>query len=161
MGELSCPFGAEIVEEGVQGGVVAARSSPHQAPAVVVDDDNQVAVAPLVGDLIDPDATEAVEAVDLGVDVGADAGHDGADGAPCHPQQLHDGALGGADGQPGGLVIEVTGVPRIVAGPGHSSDGRPVRATADPGSLGLQVDAGGTQVECSPPAPSLASVITR
>ena len=45
------------------------RSGPDETAAVVVDNDDQVAVPPFVGDLIDPDPTQTSEAVDSGLDV--------------------------------------------------------------------------------------------
>ena len=66
-------FGAELVEEDVECGVVAAGAGPHQVAAVVVDDDDQVAVAAFVGDLVDPDPTQSLEPVDGRVDVCVDA----------------------------------------------------------------------------------------
>ncbi len=44
----------------LQRGVVAARSRPHQPAAVMVDDHDQIAVAALVGDLVDPDPAQPV-----------------------------------------------------------------------------------------------------
>ena len=43
MGEERGSFGTELVEEHFQGGVVAARSRPHQPATVVIDDHDQVA----------------------------------------------------------------------------------------------------------------------
>ena len=40
----------------MQGRFIAAGCGPHEPAGVVVDDDGQVVVAALVGDLIDPDA---------------------------------------------------------------------------------------------------------
>jgi hypothetical protein len=55
---------------------------PYQTSPVVVDDDNQVLVPLLVGGLIDPDAPCTLEAplAARGLQVGADAGADLADG---------------------------------------------------------------------------------
>jgi hypothetical protein len=57
----------------------------------VVDDHGQVSLALLVADLVDPDATQPLQQVELGGLVGRDPGTDPSDGAPRHPQQLCDG----------------------------------------------------------------------
>jgi transposase len=88
VGEGGRPFGAELVEEHAQGGVVAARAGPHQRAGVVVHDDDQVVVAAFVGDLVDPDAAQPIEAVHDGVDIGVDPRDDRPDGAPGDPQEL-------------------------------------------------------------------------
>ncbi len=82
MGEQRGSFGTELVEEHFQGGVVAARSGPHQPATVMVHDDDQVAVAAFVGDLVDPDPTQPVETIDGRVDVRVHARHDRPDRAP-------------------------------------------------------------------------------
>ena len=64
VGEQRRAFGAELVEEHVQRGVVAARAGPHQPAGVVIDDHDQIAVPALVGDLVDPDPAQPVEAID-------------------------------------------------------------------------------------------------
>jgi hypothetical protein len=42
----------------------------------MVDDDDQIAVAPLVGDLVDPDTTQPIEPINSGIDIGQHAGDD-------------------------------------------------------------------------------------
>src|SRR5205807_4404602 len=78
MGELGGAVGTELIKEHVQRGVVASGTSPHQPAAVMVDNHDEIAVPPLVGDLVDPDAPQPVEAVNGGVDVCVDPGHDRA-----------------------------------------------------------------------------------
>jgi hypothetical protein len=56
VGDLGGPFVAEGVEEPPQGRFVPPGRGPHQRAGVVIDHDHQVAVAALVGDLVDPDA---------------------------------------------------------------------------------------------------------
>ena len=80
MGQQRGSFGAEFVEEHFQGGVVAARSGPHELAAVMVNDDDQVSVAALVGDLVDPDPAQPVQSVNGRVDVGVHARDDRSDG---------------------------------------------------------------------------------
>ena len=50
---------AELVEEGLQGGAVAARRAPHDRAAAVVGDRGQVAVMAAIADLVDADADQA------------------------------------------------------------------------------------------------------
>ena len=56
------PALAELVEEGLQGGAVAARRAPHDRARGVVGDAGQVALAAAIGDLVDADRDEADEA---------------------------------------------------------------------------------------------------
>jgi hypothetical protein len=58
VGEQSGAFLAELVEECVHGAGLAAGRSPDQQPGVVVDHDDQVLVAALIGDLVDADAAQ-------------------------------------------------------------------------------------------------------
>ena len=75
------------VEEAVHGVLVRPVDGVHQALAVVVDHDEQVAVMSSVGDLVDADAAQPVEVVLTGAQVGRDAGDDGADRPPRAPHQ--------------------------------------------------------------------------
>jgi hypothetical protein len=83
--DLSASFLAEQLEELVEGGLVAAHTSPDQPAAVVVDHNRQVLVAPLVGDLVDPDAAQPRQAVHLAVDLGLDPGDDASHRSPPDP----------------------------------------------------------------------------
>jgi hypothetical protein len=83
--ELGRALGAERVEEAVQGGLVMAGRGPDQPAGVVVDHHRQVAVALAVGDLVDADAAQPFQAVDVGPGLLGDAGEHPADGAPGHP----------------------------------------------------------------------------
>ena len=65
-----------------------SRCGSDETAAVVVNDDSQVAVAALVGDLVDPDPTKPSEPVHRRVDVCIDAGDDRSDGPPRDAQQL-------------------------------------------------------------------------
>jgi hypothetical protein len=78
-------FGAELVEEHFQGGVVAARACPHQPAAVVIHDHDQVTVSALAGDLVDPDPVQAVETINGRVDIRVPARHDRTHRPPRHP----------------------------------------------------------------------------
>jgi hypothetical protein len=63
--------------------------------------------------------------------------------------------------EPGDLDVEVSRVPRPVAGPGHLGGRGPMRRAVDTGRCSLQVAAHGTEIERPPPAASLALVIPR
>ena len=65
MREQRRPVGAELVEEHVQRGVVAAGPGPHEPAAVMIDDHDQIAVAAFVGDLVDPDPAQPLETIDV------------------------------------------------------------------------------------------------
>ena len=119
MGDLRGPLDTERVEEPSQRGLVAAGRGPHQRAAVVIDDHGQVAVATLVGDLVDPDPTQPGETVHPGVDVGRDAGHDRPHRPPGDAHQLDHRRLGALRGQPRHRLVEVAGVPDSVTGPRH------------------------------------------
>ena len=116
---------------------------------------------PLVGDLVDPDAPQPVEAVNGGVDVCVDPGHDRANRAPRHPQQRHHRTLRGPDRQPRGHVIEVTGVTGIVPSPRHHRHRHAVRSAANTWRGGFQEYLRGAHIQGAPPAPALTAVIAR
>jgi hypothetical protein len=132
---------AEALEEAPQGGGVAPRSSPDQPAGVVVDDDDEVAPALAVADLIDAQAAETGEAVEPRVALGHHPGDDPPNGPPGDPHQLHDRGLADLGGQPGGLVIE---------GPGA--------AALDARCVGFQERHRAPQVERPPAPPILTSI---
>ena len=125
----------------------------------MVDHHHEESLAPLVGDLVDPDPAQTGQTVDRRIDVGPHPLHDGAHRAPGHPKQLFDCALGGAHSQPGGVVVEVPGVPGVVAGPGDSSNGRTVLGAGHPRRVGLEVHLGRAHIERSPTPAAFASVV--
>ena len=161
VGQLGAALLAELVEEHVEGGVVAAGAGPHQRAGVVVDDDDQVAVPALVGDLVDPDPAQPIEAVHDGVDIGVDPGDDRPDGPPCDPQELAHRRLRRAHGEPGGQVIEVPGVAGVVPGPRDRGDGRPVRSALDPGGVGLEEHLRRPEIQGPPPSTAFTVVVAR
>jgi hypothetical protein len=55
VGNFGCPLLSEFVEEYVECSLAAAGPGPDQTAGVVINHDDQVAVSPFVGDLIDPD----------------------------------------------------------------------------------------------------------
>ena len=66
VGELPGPFGAQVVEEPVQRRGVAVLARPYQPARVVIDHDQQVALALAVADLVDPDPAQPGQPVDRG-----------------------------------------------------------------------------------------------
>jgi len=160
MGDRGTAFGTELVEEPTQRCPVPARGSPQQPTRIMVDHDGQVAVVSLIGDLVDADAGQPVQAVAEGFDVDPDPGDDRAHGAPGDAHQLRDRALRTLGHQPGDRLIEAQRVPRTVACPGHVRDNNPVLGAADPRRLGLEEHPHRSGVQSPPAAPSLASVVT-
>ena len=98
--ELGDSLGPHLVEEGAKGGGTLARLDPDDPTlAVVVGHDGQVATTLSIGDLVDPEASQSLEAtlvehVSHVVDDGL------GDRLPTHAQQLGDGGLIGALGSP-------------------------------------------------------------
>ena len=115
----------------------------------------------LVGDLVDPDPPQPVEAVDRGVDVRVDACHDRSDRPPRHTQQLHHRAFRGADREPGREIVEVAGMARAVPGPRHRRDDDAMIPAADPRRIGLEEHLRRAQIQCSPSPATLTVVVTR
>ena len=161
MGDQGTALFPQGLEEPVQGGHVPSRRRPDQAPGVVVDDHGDEAVPALVGDLVDPDAPEALEAVDPGVDVGRYPGDDRPDTSPGDAHELGDRRLGGLHGEPGDTVIEVAGVSGVVACPGDLRHRRAVGGTVDPHRRALQEAPHPTQIHSPPVPPALPLVIAR
>jgi hypothetical protein len=127
----------------------------------VVDDHGQIPLALLVADLVDPDATQPLQQVDLGGLFGRDPGADPPDGPPCHPEQLRHGDPRSVGGQPRGGVLERAGEPGAVPGPGHRCGDHPVLAAAHPGRVGLQERLDRAEIQRAPAAAPVALVIAR
>jgi hypothetical protein len=118
----------------------------------VVGDHGQVAVALAVGDLVDADPVEPVQAGIVQV-ISHHAHRDGGHGLPGAAQQPGDGGLVGALGQVGHDVFEVAGEPGCWSGPRHRLGADPAAAPAgQPADLGLQVQSRGAQVQVAPAA---------
>jgi hypothetical protein len=160
VGDQGAAVGSEQVEELPQRRPVSARCCPQQSAGVVVDHDGDVAVAALVGDLVDADAAQPVQAVAEGFDVGPDPGDDRADGAPGDPHQLGHRGLGTLRDQPCHRLVEAEGVPGTMSRPRHVRDYDAVLAAGHPRRLGLHEHLHRREVQSPPPAPTLASVIT-
>ncbi len=161
MGDLGGSLRAERVEERIQRGFVASWRGPHQCPGVVIDHDRQVAVAALVGDLVDPDPTQPGEAIHPHVDIGRDPRHDRPNRAPRDAHQLGDRALRGVHGQPGDLIVERAGVSGAVTRPRHLQHRRAVFRARDAWRVGLEPATQLTDVEIPPASPPFTTVIPR
>ncbi len=105
---------------------------PQQHTCFVVDDDGEVLVAALVGDLIDADPAQVREPVGLGLRVGDHPGHDRPDRAPGDPQQIPDRRLRAVRHQPRGGVIEGVGVTGAVPSPRDLRGNDPMLGAAHP-----------------------------
>jgi hypothetical protein len=112
----------------------------------VVGDHGQVAVALAIGDVVDADAVQAVQAGIVQA-ISHHAHRDGGHGLPGAAQQSGDGGLVGALGQIGHDVFEVAGEPGTRTGPGHGLGTDPAAGPAGKAAdLGLQQQPRGTQV---------------
>jgi len=155
------PLLPELVEEPAQGGLVPPGCGPHQPARVVVHDHGEVPVAPLVGDLIDPDPPQVREPVVPGLHVLPDPGDDRPDGTPRDPHQLRHRGLRALGRQPRDLLIEHPGVARTVPRPGHRGHRHPMLPTRHPRRLRLQHHLDRAQIQGPPPPPTLSPVIRR
>jgi hypothetical protein len=84
----------------------------------VIDDAGEVALSAAIGDLIDADRDQAVQAGLVEV-IGDDALDDLPDGVPADPQQPRDRCLGHLLRQPRHDVFEVARVVSFGRGPRH------------------------------------------
>jgi hypothetical protein len=161
VGNQRAPLGAEQLEERSQRRPVPTGRGPQQPARIVIDDDSEVTVPALVGDLIDSDAPQPVQTVTEGLDISPDPGDDRPDRAPGDPQQLCHRGLRTLRHQPGDSLIEGDRVPRTVARPRHMSDHDAVLATRHPRGVGLHERLHHAQVQRPPSASTLAAVIAR
>ena len=105
-----------------------------------------------VGDLVDPDAVDLVQAgvVEL---LGDHGDHRVAHRRPGHPQQPADRLLVGACCEPRDDVLQVPGVTCVVTGPrDRLHDHHPARLAGQPTDRRPQPQLGGARVDVSPPA---------
>ena len=112
-------------------------------------------------DLVDADATQPVEQIDVAPRVVADAFADRADGTPRDAHQLGDRALGGVDRQPRGLVFKRAGEARPMPCPRDRADDNAVAATRHARRAGLHERLGASEIQGSPTPPALAEVKAR
>jgi hypothetical protein len=125
----------------------------------MVDNDDQVAMSTLVGDLIDPDSTQPFETIDCGCNVVVDSGDDRPDRPPRHPQQLTGRTLGCPNGKPGSHRVEVALMAGVVSRPRNSGDRWAMGVTLDSWCVGFDEHRGRASVERSPAPPASTSVI--
>ncbi len=149
-----CSPVAQLGEEGLQGLGVAARPGPHDGARGVVADGGQVALPAAVGDLVDADHHQPVQAVLIEV-VGDHTGHDRPDGVPADPEQPSDRGLGHLLGQKGREVLEVARVARARSGPWQRLNAHAAVRTAHPPQLVLDEAALAAEIEVAP-APASA-----
>jgi hypothetical protein len=124
----------------------------------MVNHHRQVPMAPLVGDLVDPDPGQPGEPVAGLLGIGRHPCHDPSHRRPRHPQQLAHRLLGAVDRQPRRGVVERPGMPGAMAGPGHGGHHHPVGGAADPGRVRFQPGAHRPKVQRPPAPPPLALV---
>ena len=125
----------------------------------MIGDDRQVAVAFLVGDLVDADAPQCAEGVVCWPRVGDEPVDDRPDAPPGDAHQLAHRRLRGVGDEPAHLVLEGSRVARTVACPGDEGDRRPVGGAVHPRRIGLENTAQRPEVEAAPPSPLLTLVI--
>jgi hypothetical protein len=159
VGDRGAAFGAKYVEEPTQGRPVPARCGPQQSARVVIDHHGQEPVPALVGDLVDADTPQPVQAVTEGLDVDPDAGDDRTDGAPGDAHQLGNRALRTLGHQPGDGLVEGQRVPGAVACPRHVRHDNPVLSATDPRRLRLEEHPRRAGVQPPPASSSLAGVV--
>jgi hypothetical protein len=140
---------AELVEELGKGGAIAARSAPHDRARAVVDDAGQVAVMAAIGDLVDADTDQALQAglVEM---VGDHTLDDPPDRVPRDPQQARDRRLGHLLRQPRHHILEVPRVARPRPRPRHRLKLGAARATPQPPQLALDHAAVDAEIEVAP-----------
>src|SRR4051794_1864981 len=139
----------ELVEERLQCGAVAARSAPHDRSGAVVGDRRQVAVMTTVGDLVDADADEALQAALVEM-LGDHTGDDPPDRVPADPEQPGDRRAGHLLRQPRDDVLEVARVRAARSRPRHRLHPHPAGAAAQQPQLALDHAAAGAEIEVPP-----------
>jgi hypothetical protein len=97
----------ELVKERIGGRLAFPLRAPYHAPARMVGDEREVAVAFAPRDLVDRDRKQVPEPVGLGEMLLADALDDPADRLPVNPYQLRDRRLVGLRRQPRGEIVEI------------------------------------------------------
>ena len=156
--DLLASLRTKRVKEAAQRRRVVAGRGPHQPASVVVDHHGEVAVALLVGDLVDPDPGQPLQPVAGLLGIGDHAGNDPPHRRPRHPQQLVHRLLGGVDRQPRRGVVERAGMAGAMARPGHAGHHHSVLGAADPGCLSFQVGTNHAKVQRPPAPPALPLV---
>jgi len=143
------PAVAELIEEGLQRLGVAARRAPHDGASLVIYDRCEVALAAAIGDLVDADRDEAVEAALVEL-VGDHALDNPPDGVLRDPQKPGDRGLGHLLRQPRDDVLEVARGRRPRARPWHRFKPHAAGPAAQPPQLGLDDATARAKVQMPP-----------
>ncbi len=138
-----------------------SRGRPNQPATVVVDNNSQILVPTLVGDLINPDPLQVGELVMKFAGVIPDSGDDRPDGAPRDPHQLGDRGLRCLSRQLGNVRVEVMGMTGLVSGPRNGCDRDTVDTAGHPRRVGFQVDLDRPGIQRTPALPPTAEVVSR
>ena len=159
VGEQRSAFVAELVEEDFKCGV-GAPGRPTPEAGVVVDHHDQVAVPALVGDLIDPDPAQPIEAIDAGVESAltrvtieptvrhATRSNSVAAHFECAPPTTPPGRRSRGCGQ-------------HRDGPRHRHHRRPMVSATDSRCSGFEEHLRRARVQRPPPPPTIATVVAR
>ena len=127
------PSGPEGVEKGVDGGGVTTRGSPKESAGVVTGHRRQVAVPSAMGDLVDADTGDTVEAVGAAQGVGHHPFDHRGHRPPRHPQQLGGRGPRAMRRHPRAAVLERPAEPGRRPGPRHGGHHHAMAGTAHPG----------------------------
>jgi hypothetical protein len=142
-------FGAELVEEAVQGGSVPTLQAPDELSGPVVAHHREVGVALTPRHLIDADHEQVVQA--LGVQAGLDDPlDDPAGGVPVDPHQALQRGLVHRGRQPADQVLEVPGEPRTCPGERDPFGPDPMRGAVQPAQVRPDLQPPRTQVQVPP-----------
>ena len=157
--EFRHPLGPQLVEERHERfGVLALVGPDDPTLAVVIGHDGQIAMSLPIGDLVDPEAGQSLEATVV-EHVTHHVDNDLGNGLPAHAQQLGDGGLVDTLGEPRDHRTEGLRVTSAGSRPGHvlgahSSAPRALDST----DLGFEKALGQPEIEVTP-APSRAVVV--
>ncbi len=154
-------FRTERVEESAQGGHVPARGRPHQPATVMVDNNSQILVATLVGDLINPDPPQVGERVIELLHVTPDPGDDRPHRTPRDPHQLGDRGLRRLSRQPGNVRVEVMGMPGLMPCPRNGRDRDTMDTARHSRRVGFQIHLNRPAIKATPAPPPTARVVSR
>jgi len=146
----ACTLGSEFGEEPVQRLGVFAFCTPHDTGPVVIDDERQILVVFAPGDLVDPDAEQAIES--FRVEFAGDNTFTGAsDGPPRHPAQAGDRGLVHSCRQPRQQIIEVACQMSARAGERDRFDDDPVGWATQTPQRRPDLDMPCSEIEMTPP----------
>ncbi len=127
----------------------------------MVNNNSQILVATLVGDLINPNPSQVGERVIKLVRVIPYSGNDRPHRTPRDPHQLGDRSLRRLSRQPGDLRIEVMGMTGMVSGPRNSRNRHTMNPTRHPRRVGFQIHLNRPAIKATPAAPSHPRVVSR